>query len=45
MSSTACGPSSALGSNLLRDVAAEHRTRRARTARNERFWRNLEEAT
>ncbi len=28
-----------------RDVATAHRIRRARAARNERFWRNLEEAT
>jgi hypothetical protein len=30
---------------FARDVAAEHRIRRARAARNEHFWRNLEEAT
>lgn len=30
---------------FARDVALQHRIRRARTARNERFWRNLEEAT
>ncbi len=27
------------------DVAVGHRIQRARAARNERFWRNLEEAT
>jgi hypothetical protein len=30
---------------FARDAAVEHRVRRARAARNERFWRNLEEAT
>jgi hypothetical protein len=30
---------------FAREVAAEHRIRRARAARNERFWRNLEETT
>jgi hypothetical protein len=30
---------------FARDVAAEHRIRRAEAARNERFWRSLEEAT
>jgi hypothetical protein len=30
---------------FARDVAVEHGIRRARAARNERFWRNLEEAT
>jgi hypothetical protein len=30
---------------FVRDVAVEHRIRRAWAARNERFWRNLEEAT
>ena len=29
---------------FVRDAAFEHRIHRARTARNERFWRNLEEA-
>jgi hypothetical protein len=30
---------------FARDVAVEQRLRRAKAARNERFWRNLEEAT
>jgi hypothetical protein len=30
---------------FARDVAVEHRIRRAKAARNERFWRSLEEAT
>lgn len=30
---------------FARDVTVEHRIRRARAARNERFWWNLEEAT
>jgi hypothetical protein len=30
---------------FARDVAVEHRIRRAMAARNEHFWRNLEEAT
>jgi hypothetical protein len=29
---------------FARDIGVEHRIRRARAARNERFWRNLEEA-
>lgn len=29
---------------FARDAAVEHRLRRAREARNERFWRNLEDA-
>ncbi len=29
---------------FARDLAVEQRIRRARAARNERFWRNLEEA-
>jgi hypothetical protein len=29
---------------FARDVTLQHRLRRARTVRNERFWRNLEEA-
>jgi hypothetical protein len=29
---------------FARDVALLHRARRARAARNERFWRNLQEA-
>ncbi|MFI5417828.1 MAG: hypothetical protein ACHQ2Y_02870 [Candidatus Lutacidiplasmatales archaeon] len=30
---------------FARNVAIEHRIRRSRTARNERYWRHLEEAT
>jgi hypothetical protein len=30
---------------FARDLAFEHRIRRARATRNERFWRSLEEAT
>jgi hypothetical protein len=29
---------------FARDVAIQHRLRQARAARNERFWRNLQEA-
>jgi hypothetical protein len=29
---------------FARDVALQHRLRRAKAARNERYWRNIEEA-